>query len=232
MEETIKDALLMGTLRRKKVDHGVFEDAWKTKVICWIDDKGFLHMKPAVAAVDKKVISGQESFDMCRWKAEKGERGEKFLLVPESGDPIRLKTDTDEETTLWLDKLAKARTAAMKRNKEIEFQKSLKIADALTAHRRDERAQVQRVPMAASPNVPAALQEASASGGDGPPTQNRVIVEPAGQSRLYLYLSVAVGSPRWEHHCDGCTNPMGASLRTPMRITPHSDAHHSALRCH
>ena len=96
---------------------------------------------------------------MCRWKAEKGERGEKFLLVPESGDPIRLKTDTDEEATLWLDKLAKARTAAMKRNKENEFQKSLKIADALTAHRRDERAQLPRVPAAASPNVPAASQE-------------------------------------------------------------------------
>jgi hypothetical protein len=74
----------------------------------------------------------------------------------------------------------------MKRNKENEFQKSLKIADALTAHRRDERAQLPRVPAAASPNVPAASQEASASGGDGPPTQDRGIGEPAGQSCLYL----------------------------------------------
>ena len=35
---------------------GVFEDAWKTKVISWIN-KGYLHMKPAQgSAVDKKVV--------------------------------------------------------------------------------------------------------------------------------------------------------------------------------
>jgi hypothetical protein len=32
MEENMKEAQLMGTLRRKKNEHGVFEDAWKTKV--------------------------------------------------------------------------------------------------------------------------------------------------------------------------------------------------------
>ena len=132
----MKEAELMGTLRRKKKDHGVFEDPWKTKVIAWIR-KGYLHMKPATAgAVDRKVMTGQESFDMAQWKVEKGEKagkdkGGKVLLVPQSGDPVRLKADTQEEADMWHEKLSAARLVALKRVKDADFQKSLKIAEAM-----------------------------------------------------------------------------------------------------
>jgi hypothetical protein len=106
---------------------GVFEDAWKTKVICWIHD-GSLHMKPAsAAAVDKKVMTGQETFDMAKWKPEKGDKG-RVLLAPQSGEPLHLRADTEEEANLWVEKLVAARTVALKRAKELDMKQSMQIA--------------------------------------------------------------------------------------------------------
>ena len=59
-------------------------------------------MKPSsTAAVDKKVMTGQETFDMAKWKPEKGDKG-RVLLAPQSGEPVHLRADTEEEANLWV----------------------------------------------------------------------------------------------------------------------------------
>ena len=64
---------------------------------------------------------------MAKWKPEKGDKG-RVLLAPQSGEPVHLRADTEEEANLWVEKLVAARTVALKRAKELDMKQSMQIA--------------------------------------------------------------------------------------------------------
>jgi hypothetical protein len=101
-------AELVGTLRRKKEDHGMFEDPWKRKVFCCLSGS-MLNMRNA------SDQSGQESFELGKWDVVVREKG-KFILKRVQGDyQVQLKAESPAEADLWVQKLTAA-TAAAKQN--------------------------------------------------------------------------------------------------------------------
>jgi hypothetical protein len=100
-------AELVGTLRRKKEDHGMFEDPWKRKVFCWLSGN-MLNMRNA------SDQSGQESFELGKWDVIVREKG-KFILKRVQGDyQVQLKAESPAEADLWVQKLTAATATAKK----------------------------------------------------------------------------------------------------------------------
>jgi hypothetical protein len=98
-------AELVGTLRRKKEDHGMFEDPWKKKVFCWLSGN-MLNMRNA------SDQSGQETFELGKWDLIVREKG-KFILKRVQGDyQVQLKAESPAEADLWVQKLTAATAAA------------------------------------------------------------------------------------------------------------------------
>eukprot|EP00286_Rhodomonas_abbreviata_P029840 CAMPEP_0181294140 /NCGR_PEP_ID=MMETSP1101-20121128/3436_1 /TAXON_ID=46948 /ORGANISM="Rhodomonas abbreviata, Strain Caron Lab Isolate" /LENGTH=177 /DNA_ID=CAMNT_0023398767 /DNA_START=129 /DNA_END=659 /DNA_ORIENTATION=- len=125
-------AELVGHLKRKKMDHGRFENPWNTKVLCWVK-QGVLYVKPVVQSNSKGSFRGQEAFDLARWKVDKVDKN-KFSIVGEgsvSGPEVRLRAETEEERSLWEHKLSSARGDALNRAKLTEKVKAMKAAEQL-----------------------------------------------------------------------------------------------------
>ncbi len=64
-EGPLTDASFSGTLRKKKLKHGVFEDPYKTKVKCWIR-RSTLYIQPV--SLKGPAETEIEELDILVWE--------------------------------------------------------------------------------------------------------------------------------------------------------------------
>eukprot|EP00282_Hemiselmis_andersenii_P031534 CAMPEP_0169454840 /NCGR_PEP_ID=MMETSP1042-20121227/15494_1 /TAXON_ID=464988 /ORGANISM="Hemiselmis andersenii, Strain CCMP1180" /LENGTH=215 /DNA_ID=CAMNT_0009566943 /DNA_START=87 /DNA_END=731 /DNA_ORIENTATION=- len=147
-EDETEGAELIGTLRRKKDDHGMFEDAWKNKWLCWI--KGdMLHMRPTASGLLDGAKKGsfkgaRETFPLTLWNVEALAEA-KFCLIRPGGQQVRLRADSQAESELWVKKLTESMSKAKKEKRDMGHQHAMKMAQQeLEDMKRDKEREEQR----------------------------------------------------------------------------------------
>ena len=128
-------AELVGTLRRKKEDHGMFVDPWKRKVFCWLSGY-MLNMRNA------SDQSGQESFELGKWEVIVREKG-KFILKRVQGDyQVQLKAESPAEADLWVQKLTAATATA---KNVLEANDRAQLEEAARMQENAQRLEMERI---------------------------------------------------------------------------------------